>query len=115
MREVLQELNREVGVLGSLLVTRDGVVMQALMGTRLDSEAIAANVSATVRSIRTALGALGIPGFSRFVCNAAFGKLVIVEAGDLYLVAVLDKTINLDMTLLAVSSSANRIKSLSTL
>lgn len=115
MREILQELNQEVGVKGSLVLTGDGMVMMAEVGANLDSEAVAANASATLQILRSGLKQIDVDGFSRFVCNAAFGKLVFVTAGEPYLAVVLDKSINLDYTMMAVTSAATRIKSALTL
>lgn len=110
MKEILQELNTEVGVKGSLLLTSDGLVITADVRPPLDGDAVAAVVSATLMSVRSALKHSGLEGFSKFICNSRFGKMVFVETGDIYLVAVLDKTINLDYTMLAVSSAAHRVK-----
>lgn len=112
MKQVLTELNTEVGVKGSILLTEDGLVMAAEISGTLDHETVAANASSTLMATKKALRSVGIEGFSRFICNSRFGKMVFVETGDMYLVVVLDKSINLDYTMMTVSAAARRIKSM---
>ena len=112
MKEVLQQLNAEVGVKGSILLTHDGLVMASEIAGTLDRDTVAANASATLMAIRRAVQGVGIDGFSKFVCNSRFGKMVLVETGDMYLVVVLDKSINLDYTMMSVTAAAHRIRSL---
>ncbi len=112
MKEVLEQLNTEVGVKGSILLTLDGLVMAAEISGTLDHDTVAANASSTLMAIRKALQAVGIDGFHRFICNSRFGKMVFVETGGMFLVVVLDKSINLDYTMMSVSSAAHRIKAL---
>lgn len=110
MKEILQELNSEVGVKGSLLLTSDGLVIASDIRPPLDGEAVAAVVSATLLAVRSGLRQAGLEGFSKFICNSRFGKMVFVESEDIYLVAVLDKSINLDYTMMSVTSAAHRVK-----
>lgn len=112
MKEVLTQLNTEVGVKGSILLTDDGLVMAAEVAGTLDQDTVAANASSTLMAVKRALKNVTIDGFSRFICNARFGKMVFVETGEMYLVVVLDKSINLDYTMLSVASAAKRIKAL---
>jgi predicted regulator of Ras-like GTPase activity (Roadblock/LC7/MglB family) len=111
MKQILEELNAEVGVKGSIVLTNDGLVMAAQIGGTLDHDTVAANASTTLLEIRKALRAVGIDGFSKFICNSRFGKMVFVETGEMYLVVVLDKSINLDYTLMSVASAARKIRS----
>lgn len=114
MKEVLQGLNLEVGVKGSLVVTRDGVVVHQEIGPPLNGDQVAAVASTTIRDINGALRAVGSREFTKSVFTSSFGKMVFHETGsDAYLVVVLDKAINVEMTMLAISSGARKIKNLS--
>lgn len=112
MKEVLQALNLEVGVKGSLVVTRDGVVVHAEIAPPLISDTVGAVAADCIMQVNTALESAGARTFSKFVFGASFGKMIFHDTGDAYLVVVLDKTISLDFTLLSISSAARKIKTL---
>lgn len=113
MKDVLQALNLEVGVKGSLVVTRDGVVVHQEIGPPLNADQVAAVASEAIRQINGALREVGSKEFTKFIFTSSFGKMVFHETGDAYLVVVLDKAINVEMTMLAISSSARKVKNLS--
>ncbi len=112
MREVLLNLNKELGVKGSMVVTRDGVVVAAEIPPPLNSDQVAAIASNTIQRINASLRELGAQSFSRFLFNSTYGKMIFSETGDAYLVVVLDKHINIDFTMLAVASAARKIRNL---
>lgn len=110
MKEILAELNKEVGVRGSLIVTYDGIVVASDLGTGLQQDVVGAIASSAIQTIRKALGAIGQSGFTRFILNASHGKMVFNDLRIAYLVAVLDKRINLDLTLISIDGAAYRIR-----
>ncbi|MBI4566111.1 MAG: roadblock/LC7 domain-containing protein [Planctomycetes bacterium] len=112
MKEVLLTLNLEVGVKGSMVMTRDGVLVHSEMGPPLNGDLVSAVASSTVKDINSALKAAGSDEFTRFIFNSSFGKMIFQDTGDAYLVVVLDKSINLDFTLLSITSAARKIKML---
>jgi uncharacterized protein len=112
MRDVLLGLNKEVGVKGSMIVTRDGVVVAAEILPPLQGDAVAAIASNSIQRLNMGLRNLGANGFSRYLFNASYGKMIFIETGDVYLMVVLDKGINIDFTMLAVASAARKIKNL---
>ena len=112
MKEVLLNLNKEVGVKGSMIVTRDGVVVAAEILPPLNSEMVAAIASNSIQRVNASLRDLGANKFSRYLFNSTYGKMIFTETGDAYLVVVLDKHINIDFTMLAVASAARKIKNL---
>ena len=112
MKEVLQALNLEVGVKGSLVVTRDGVVVHSEIAPPLSGDVVGAVAANTIMQVNTALELAGARVFTKFVFNASFGKMIFHDTGDAYLVVVLDKSINLDFTLLSISSAARKIRTL---
>lgn len=112
MREVLLSLNKEVGVKGSCVLTRDGVIVAAEILPPLNSEQVAAIASSTIMRINGSLRAIGAKDFTKYLFNSTYGKMIFLETGDAYLVVVLDKHINIDFTMLAVLSAGRKIKNL---
>ena len=115
MREVLLDLNKEVGVKGSMVLTRDGVVVASEIGPPLNGDQVAAIASNSIKRVNSALKEVGSKDFGKFVFNSTYGKMIFTETGEAYLVVVLDKHINIDFTMLAVASAARKIKNLGSL
>ena len=115
MREVLQELNQEVGSKGSGVVMRDGLVVASEMHPPLNADVVAAVASSAIMSVNAALGELQAAPFAKFVFNASFGKMVFFDSGEAYLVVVLEKQIKTDLAMLSIESAARKIKSLGSL
>jgi predicted regulator of Ras-like GTPase activity (Roadblock/LC7/MglB family) len=112
MRDVLLSLNMEVGVKGSMIVTRDGVVVASEIKPPLNGDILAAIASSSIQRANSGLREIGAGNFTRFLFNATYGKVLFIDTGDAYLVVVLDKGINVDFTMMAVSSAARKIKNL---
>ena len=112
MKEVLVSLNKEVGVKGSMIVTRDGVVVASEILPPLSGDTVAAIASNSIQRVNASLRELGGNHFGRYLFNSTYGKMIFTETGDAYLVVVLDKHINIDFTMLAVASAARKIKNL---
>lgn len=115
MRKVLEGLNREVGVKGSLVLTADGIVVDSLIECGLKEDVVAAIASSAILTFNKELAVIDGAPFSRLVINSAHGKMVFVASGDSYLVVVLDKHINIEITMLTIASASRRIRSMTTL
>ncbi|MEK7448813.1 MAG: roadblock/LC7 domain-containing protein [Planctomycetota bacterium] len=111
MHDILLELNREVGVQGILVVAPDGVIIDAALKVVLPQDLVAAVASEAVLNLKKKLQQLQIEKFSCFAIESSFGKIIFMDAGIAYLVAVLEKGINLDTTMIAIEGAVHRIKS----
>lgn len=112
MRRILQQLNKEVGVKGSMVVGEDGLVVMEELGEGLDHEVVAAMASRTIRTMKRALDLLGQQRFSRFIMVAMHGRIVFVDIDPACLLVVTDKNINIELTLLEIDGAAHRIKNI---
>jgi predicted regulator of Ras-like GTPase activity (Roadblock/LC7/MglB family) len=110
MRDTLTNLNQVVGVNGSMLVTRDGMVVTSVLAESLHEEAVAALATSVIRTTRKALAKIGEDMFSMFMLNAAFGRLVLIDASIGYLVVVTERTINVDGAILEMQSAVRQIQ-----
>lgn len=115
MKQVLVDLNKEIGVKGSMVLTRDGVVVASEIHPPLNGDQVAAIASGTIQRVNLSLRDIGASQFSRFLFNSTYGKMIFTETGEAYLVVVLEKHINIDFTMLAVLSAARKIKNLGNL
>ena len=112
MIRVLEQLSSEVGVRGAMLVARDGFPIASSPMRGVDGDTIAAITSGVLQGIAAGLGGLGkSPRFTKFVLSTAHGRLVFVDAEcDAYIVAITDKSLNIDVALLEMSGAAKRIR-----
>lgn len=120
IEEVLDRLSGEAGVIGSLVLTPDGLMVAHRVGQPgeridddLDADRIAAIAGDAITRLRRALAPAAegaAAGFDRFVLEAAFGKLVIVDVGRAALVVVTDRRIDLEMTRIAIEHAAFKLK-----
>jgi predicted regulator of Ras-like GTPase activity (Roadblock/LC7/MglB family) len=112
MKDILEKLNKSVGVKGSMIVTSDGITVASVLGKDMDENLVAAMASNTIHNAKKALKKLEAQTFDQFVLTATYGKMVFVDVGVAFIVVVTDKEIHLDQTLIDVSSAAYRIRSL---
>jgi predicted regulator of Ras-like GTPase activity (Roadblock/LC7/MglB family) len=112
MRDVLRELNREVGIKGSMILTRDGIVVASELAPGLQNDTVAAIASSVVQSFNSVLGPLKQAPFFKFIFTAAHGKMVFVATGEAYVAVVLDKDIKVDVSMLSIEGAARRIRNL---
>lgn len=110
MRDILQELNQAVGVRGSAVVTRDGMVAASELTAELDEDAVAAMASTLVLNTINTLARVGFGEFSLFTIQASSGKMVVADAGVAFLVVVTDPGVNLDLTLVDISAASYRLR-----
>jgi hypothetical protein len=113
MRDVLIELNREVGIKGGLILTRDGIVVASELGSGLENETVAAIASSVVQSFNTILGPLKQAPFFKFIFTSTHGRMVFVATGEAYIAVLLDKDIKIDVSMLSIEGAARRIRNLS--
>ena len=110
MRDTLKNLNQVVGINGSMLVTRDGMVVASELGKDLEEDAVAALATAIIRTTLRALKKISGEGFLLFTLTASFGRLVLLDAELAYLVVVTERTINIDGTILEMQSAVRQIQ-----
>jgi len=110
VREILQELNQSVGVRGSAVVTRDGMLVASELTAELDEDAVAAMASALVLNTISALERVGFGGFSLVTIRASSGKMVVADADVAFLVVVTDPGVNLDLTMVDIRAASYRLQ-----
>jgi predicted regulator of Ras-like GTPase activity (Roadblock/LC7/MglB family) len=109
MIEILQELNKEVGVIGSLVVTKDGIVAASALGPHLDSDTVGALASNVIIATKQAMAIMGDDTSYRFILASSHGKMVFEDIGIAYLVCVTHQNIALDQILLAIKTTSYKI------
>jgi predicted regulator of Ras-like GTPase activity (Roadblock/LC7/MglB family) len=111
MKDILNRLNRGVGVRGSMIVTAEGIIVASELGKDLEDSRVAAIASQVILKTQEALAEIDLRKFSQFVLTAVHGKMVIQDIGEAFLVVLTDKAINLDHTLIEIKGAAYKIQS----
>ncbi len=112
MDKVLAELNTAVGVKGSAVVTKDGILVKSALDPGLKEEVVSALSSFLISTTRRALKECGIDTFDRFILTSTHGKVILVNLQEAYLVVVADQFINIDLTLVEIMSVARKLRNM---
>jgi len=110
MQQILENLNEELGIKGSLIMSPDGVVVASVLDDRIRDEVVAALISMVLLTLNRAIQETGYEPFDNFVMTASYGKLVVVNLETAYLVVISDQFIKLDLTQVEIASAAERIR-----
>jgi len=111
MIDILQKLNKGLGVRGSMIVTTEGIVIKSILGPDLEEDRVAAMASAVIQEIQRCLTKLSLGTLTQFILTAFHGKMVFQDCGPAFLVVLTEKSINLDHTLIEIRGAAFKIKS----
>ena len=88
MEAVLDRLEKEAWVRGSMIVSDEGMVVVERLAGDLDRDAVAALASDLVTEVTDGLRESGMETFKRIVLSATSGELVVVDCGSVYLVVI---------------------------
>lgn len=115
MNKQLQMLNQGLGVRGSLVITKDGVVVASNLGDGLEVETVGALTSSVIQALMNPatsfrMGSFQAGDITRFTLTAKYGRLIFEIKESLVLVVVTDKKIDLEFTLLEIAGTANRLQ-----
>lgn len=111
MKAILQELNSMVGIKGSMVVALDGMVIASeLKG--IEEETAAAMASRMILTTKRGLDKLSFGDISQLVLTSTHGKIVLVNAGNAFLMVLADMNISLEHTLIEILSAARKIRNL---
>ncbi|MBN1421909.1 MAG: roadblock/LC7 domain-containing protein [Planctomycetes bacterium] len=111
MMQILRRLNDTPGIRGSMVMTDDGMVAAATLGAGLEEESVAALASGLLGQWKRSLAALGrAEGIEEASLGASDGRLVFVEVGGAYLVAVTGRGIDLAATFGILRDAARKLR-----
>lgn len=111
MQQILQKVNRIVGVRGSLIVDREGFVVASDMSDRCSPQTLAALGASVASSLASALSRLDRGTFERFVVTGTGGSVVLFFIGHgTYLVTLLNTNAMLGMVLVELKEAASALQ-----
>lgn len=110
MARIFDDLVKINGVIGGLLVGKDGLVVQSLMVEDEDAEVLGAMAASMFDTVAKTTERLGIGRLNDAIVGARDGSLQMREAGELVLVVICQNPVNLGEVRLAMSRSARRVR-----
>ena len=110
MRRIVEDLLRVDGVVGSLLVGKDGLVVASTLLDAEDAEILGAMSAAVYGEIDKATKRIGVGGLTDAIINAHDGLVMILESHDLILVVITQRTVNIGLVKMEMRKAAGRIK-----
>lgn len=111
MRNILEDLNKEVGFKGSMIITPDGFMVASALGEELEEDLVAAIISSVLVSVKRALSQMNAPDeLKACVLNATGGKIMFYDVGNTFLVVVADSSLRIDDGGVAIQSAIHRIQ-----
>jgi predicted regulator of Ras-like GTPase activity (Roadblock/LC7/MglB family) len=106
IQEILAGLNRISGVTGSSVLTKDGITVVSMLGSKMLDEVVAGLSSFLLSTTRRSLAEAEMGTFQRFVLNSTHGKLILVDLGDAVLVVMTDQFVTLKNCLATIDEAA---------
>ncbi len=110
MRRIVEDLLRVDGVVGSLLVGKDGLVVASTLLDPADAEVLGAMAAAVYGEIDKATKRIGVGGLSDAIISAQDGMVMMLESHDLILVVITQRTVNVGLVKMEMRRAASRIK-----
>lgn len=90
IQNILTSIGEVSGVVGSAVLTNDGMVVASQLGPGVLDDVVAGLSSFLISTTRRVLQDAGMEPFNRFVLNATHGKVVLVDIGEAYLIVLTD-------------------------
>ena len=111
LNEILKELNNAEGIIGSAIVTRDGLVIASQLPENVDSATFAAMSAAMTGAAETAISELKKGLVDRVIVESKQAKIITIGAGsEAILVTLTGKEARLGLILIEMKKAAEKIR-----
>ena len=106
MQQILGKLNKTLGVRGSMVVNRDGIVAASDLSDDADETGIGAVTSSILAALESALKRIKMGEFSQFTITGSEGKVSVVDTGQAILLVLLNRDVNMGMVNVEIKEAA---------
>ena len=111
MRQILKELNSEADIVGSMVITQDGIMVAACLGRDLEEDVVAAFASSLLVTMKRGLSEVRTPSqLSSCILTGTSGKISFFDMKNSYLVVVSDPDTRLDARSEAIERAMHKIQ-----
>jgi predicted regulator of Ras-like GTPase activity (Roadblock/LC7/MglB family) len=112
MERVLAELNKAPGILGSIMVGRDGIVISSDFASGVNDELIGALASSIINTTERAAEKLGHGDVESIVLEAEKNKLLFLNTRLGFLVVLATNEANLGLIRVEMKSAASNLETI---
>jgi predicted regulator of Ras-like GTPase activity (Roadblock/LC7/MglB family) len=109
MEQVLEELNKTPGIVGSFVVDRDGIIVASDVSTGADAEQCSALVSALINSAEKTLARLGGGALTTAFFELGDWKVFLQATEVGHIVALAEPSANLGLLRLELRQAGQRL------
>ncbi|KUK71769.1 MAG: Uncharacterized protein XD90_2135 [Methanobacterium sp. 42_16] len=109
LNRVLKDLGRIQGVNGSLIVGKDGLIIERDVSPDIDSELVGAMSSAVFGTAERSSEEMKHEKLQQVMIEGNKGKTLMIDSGEAILAVITDTDINLGLIRLEMKRSSNRI------
>ena len=113
IKPLLSKFNKSAGVIGSLICTHDGMIIESELSERFDREMVSALISSVGLSLSAACDELEYNNFSKFIVTASKGNVLLANLGKSFFIGLLDRSVDTQKINVAVFQVTNELKKLS--
>ncbi len=111
MYQVLADLNRTSGVVGSMLVGEDGIIIATDMNAADSDDAVGALAASITASVRKSLERLQHHDLDQITVEAEGGNLFLSASKPGILVVKTEEDVNIGLVRLEIRNAINRLES----
>ncbi len=108
MEEVLRNLNKEIGVTGSAVISKDGLVIASALDR--DDESVAGMAASVFQSATTASGVMSIGATGMITLEGDSGKAFMIDLPEAFLVVLTNAEVNLGRLRIEIRKAASLIR-----
>jgi predicted regulator of Ras-like GTPase activity (Roadblock/LC7/MglB family) len=109
MYQILEGLNKTSGIIGSMVVGNDGIVIAADLETKFDEEAIGALAASITTNIQKSLERLETKPLTQVTVEAENAKLFFCNAKIGVLVVVAEPEVNIGLVRLEIRNAVSQL------
>jgi len=109
MKECLEKLNKTSGIMGSLIVGRDGLVIDSVVPAVFNADLVGAIVAGVFTSAESSMEELHQGDLDMIMVECTIGKLILCNIGAI-LVVLLGEDINLGIVRLDIRKAIQELK-----
>ncbi|MGE4619149.1 MAG: roadblock/LC7 domain-containing protein [Planctomycetota bacterium] len=110
MKKLLQQLNQLPGVLGSMVMTEDGLPVSSLLESGLDEECVAAFASRSRLAVQRAAIHCSDVEPDEVIIESEGGNLILVPVAGATLIVLTNPGLELNTGLVEIRSIARRLR-----
>lgn len=112
LKQVLEKFNSNKGIVGSLVCTRDGILIEADLSERFEKETLSALVSSVTLAVSNTCKNLEFENFSSYHIVANKGDMIISDLEKSIFVVMLEKGADKSAINVEIFQTATQLKKL---